>query len=154
MVSYTQLVDLAFASHDPERPAFKEQYASLVLAHDDGQLTIACERATRVSAALGGRRLSTRIERLGRFWPAEDYHQKYHLRQDRVLAAEFRAMFDGNETAFRESTSAARVNGYAAGSGTKVQLAREIGFLGLSEPGRSRLISRVGDVGFAGGCSI
>ena len=100
------------------------------------------------------RPLTTRIEPLKSFWLAEDYHQKYYLRNDRALASDFRAMFDGDETAFRESTSAARVNGYVAGNGTRVQLAREIDFLGLSESGRARLITRVGDSASGAGCSV
>lgn len=107
-----------------------------------------------MSVALGGRALSTRIERLGRFWPAEDYHQKYYLRNDRALASDFHAMFDGDESAFRESTSAARVNGYAAGDGTRAQLAREMEFLGLSEKGRASLILKVTEGISGGGCSI
>lgn len=152
MISYAQLVDLAFAAHDPERPAFKQQYASLVLAHDDEQLAIAHERAARVSAACG-RQLSTRIERLGRFWPAEDYHQKYYLRNDRVLMGDFLSMYGEDQVALRESTAAARINGYVSGDGAKPQLAREIDFLGLSDVGRSRLVARVSDGHFSGGCS-
>ena len=153
VISYGRLVDLAFAAHNPVRPAFKPQYASLILAHDDEQLAVANERAERVSAVLGGQPLSTRIERLDRAWLAEEYHQKYHLRSDRVLGGDFRAMFDGDETAFRESTAAARVNGYAAGVGNRAQLAREIQFLGLSAAGRRRLVDRTG-AGPSGGCSI
>lgn len=115
---------------------------------------VARERAARVSSRLGGRPLSTRIERLGRAWPAEDYHQKYYLRQDRILMPEFRSMFDGDETALRESTSAARVNGYLAGDGTKAQLSREIDFLGMSDVGRSRLVKKVSGGVFGQGCAI
>ena len=63
-------------------------------------------------------------------------------------------MFDGDETAFRESTAAARVNGYVAGDGTRVQLAREIDFLGLSENSRARLIARVRTRPSGIGCSV
>jgi hypothetical protein len=153
VISYAGLVDLALAAHNPARPAFKPQYASLILAHDEAQLDVARARAAHVSAALGGRELSTRIEPLNRFWPAEDYHQKYYLRNDRILAADFKAMFDGDEVAFRESTAAARVNGYTAGDGTRAQLAREMEFLGLSEPGRQWLIKRTG-LGPAGSCTL
>jgi hypothetical protein len=50
-------------------------------------------------------------------------------------------MFGGDEVAIRESTAAARVNGYVAGGGTSAQLASEIDLLGLSEAGRARLAS-------------
>ena len=153
VISYAQLVDLALASHDPRWKAHKAQYASLVLAHDEQQLAVAQERTAHVSAALGVP-LATRVEPLKQFWLAEDYHQKYYLRNDRSLSADFKAMFDGDEVAFRDSTAAARVNGYVAGSGDRAQLAREIAFLGLSEPGRNRLITRVGDSASEVGCSV
>jgi hypothetical protein len=103
---------------------------------------------------MGGRRLATRIEPLKRFWNAEDYHQKYYLRNERVLAADFRAMFGADESAFRESTAAARVNGYVAGDGTASQLAAELDSLGVSEPGRARLRGLVGDVPSSSGCAV
>lgn len=71
-----------------------------------------------------------------------------------MLAAEFRAMFGTDETAFRESTAAARVNGYVAGDGTRAQLAREVDLLGLTDTGRSRLISSVDGSGDRNACSI
>jgi peptide-methionine (S)-S-oxide reductase len=153
VISYADLVDMALAAHDPTWRAHKAQYASRVLAHDDEQLAVAQERAARVAAAAGVLALATRIEPLKRFWLAEDYHQKYHLRQNRALAAEFRAMFGGDETALRESTAAARVNGYVAGDGTTAQLEREIDLLGLSPDGRSKLIAKVGRAGDGIGCS-
>ena len=150
VVSYRELVDLAFSSHNPVWAPPKTQYASLVLAHDDRQLEIARDRGQRAATILG-RPLATRIELLREFWPAEDYHQKYYLRNDRVLFGEFRSMFYDDETALRESTAAARVNSYVAGEGTRAQLAREIEFLGLSDAGQARLISRVADERTLGG---
>ena len=154
VVSYRELVDLAFSTHNPVWASPKVQYASLVLAHDDRQLEIARDRGQRAASILG-RPLATRIEPLKRFWLAEDYHQKYYLRNDRVLTGEFRAMLCDDEAALRESTAAARVNGYVAGDGTRAQLAREIDFLGLSDAGQARLISRVADEPTLGGaCGI
>jgi peptide-methionine (S)-S-oxide reductase len=154
VISYRELVDRAFAAHNPAWVAPKTQYASLVLTHGAEQLEIARERAARASSILG-RPLATRIEPLKQFWIAEDYHQKYYLRSDRLLAGEFSTMFCGEEGELRESTSAARVNGYLAGNGTRSQLAREIEFFGLTEGGRSRLVSRVADEPSLGGeCAI
>ena len=145
---------MMWLTHDPTRAAHRGQYASLVLAHDGAQLEAARASADRLSATLGGRPVATRIELLKRFWIAEDYHQKYGLRQDRVLMADFGAMFDGDDAALRESTAAARVNGYVGGVGTKAQLSRELEFLGLSDAGRAHLISRVKDAGPVGACVI
>jgi peptide-methionine (S)-S-oxide reductase len=153
VISYAHLVDLVLTSHDPRWKARKAQYASIVLAHDEQQLAVAQERTAHFSAALGAP-LATRVEPLEHFWLAEDYHQKYYLRNDRLLSADFRAMFDGDESAFRESTSAARVNGYVAGHGDRVQLASEIAFLGLSDNSRALLISHTGSGVAAGGCTL
>ena len=53
-----------------------------------------------------------------RFWIAEDYHQKYYLRAKEKLV---RALFgrELDDAAFRDSTLAARVNGWIARHGTK-----------------------------------
>ena len=153
MISYAELVDLMFELHDPVGAPGSGQYASLVLAHDDEQLTIARERAQVASERLG-KRLATRVEPLKEFWPAEDYHQKYYLRGDRTLLAQFRGMLGDDEVALRDSTSAMRVNGYLSGSGTQARLGGEIGSFGLSEPARAQLVSRVGEDASGAACAL
>lgn len=138
-ISYEDLLQLFWTSHDPTRPAYSKQYASLVLAHDAGQLQRAETSRDRLESVLR-RPVLTRIVPLERFYLAEDYHQKYYLRQDRVLVHDFRAAFEGDESAFRESTAAAHVNGYVGGDGTSAQVMREIDLLGLSDAGRARLL--------------
>ena len=152
MVSYEELLELALTSHDPFRAAFKGQYASLVLAHDAAQLATARAVAGRLEAARG-RKLATRIEPLKRFYLAEDYHQKYYLRNDRTLMADFRAMF-ASDAAFRDSTAAARVNGYVAGDGSSLQLEREIDSFGLTPPAAKHLAEKASRGSWGGGCSI
>ena len=152
-MSYEALLELALTSHDPFRAAFKGQYASLVLTHTDEQLTIARAVAERLEVTRG-RKLATRIEPIKRFTNAEEYHQKYSLRNDRTLMADFRAMFGSDEDAFRESTAAARVNGYVAGDGSSIQLEREIDGFGLTDGGRAELAARFGRRSGGIGCSI
>ena len=106
-VSYDDLLELFWTSHDATRPAWKTQYASLVLARDEEQLGAARASAERFSAIVA-RPVATRIERLDRFWLAEDYHQKYYLRNDRVLYGELRAAYPAEEH-FVASTAAARM---------------------------------------------
>jgi len=154
VVSYEALLELALSSHDPFRAAFRDQYASLVLTDDAEQAATARRVAEKLELARG-RKLATRIEPLKRFYLAEDYHQKYYLRGDRTLMADFRAMF-ADDSDFRESTAAARANGYAAGDGSSARLESEIGLLGLTEPAREHLARRIGRGGSrsGGGCAI
>ncbi len=72
------------------------------------------------------------------FWIAEDYHQKYYLRGARDLMEEFNGIYP-QPAGFRDSTAAARVNGYLGGHGTLEQLEREINRLGLSEQAQEKL---------------
>lgn len=108
-VSYEDLLQLVWEIHDPTRPAHKTQYESLILAHDDHQLSAARESMARLQFATG-RRIVTRIERLDRFWMAENYHQKYYLRNDPVLMRRFVERCE-SEDDFVNSTEAARANG-------------------------------------------
>jgi peptide-methionine (S)-S-oxide reductase len=71
-----------------------------------------------------------------RFYLAEDYHQKYYLRHDGVLAAEL-AAYSPRELV--DSTVAARLNGYVAGAGSPAQLHGELASFGLSERGIAHL---------------
>ena len=151
-VSYEELLELALTSHDPTRSPHKGQYASLVLAHDEDQLATAHRVAERFETRLG-RRLATRIEPLKHFTLAEDYHQKYYLRNDRTLMTDFRAMYP-DDSAFRESTAAARVNGYVAGDGSSARFEDAIDGFGLSESARRHLAGRTFRGSGGAGCSI
>ena len=151
-MSYEALLETALTTHDPFRSSPRGQYASLVLAHDDAQLATARALAERFEAARG-RKLATRIESLKTFYVAEDYHQKYYLRSDRRLMADFRAMFASDDD-FRESTAAARVNGYVAGDGGRAQLEREIGSFGLTPDAVRHLAEKASRGSWGGGCSL
>lgn len=138
-VTYEDLLELFWQSHDPTRPAFKTQYASLVLTHDDAQFAVARESADRIETLLG-RKIATRIEPLKRFWLAEDYHQKYYLRNDPVLFGELRAIYP-DERQFVDSTAAARINGYLYGGGCQ-RLEAELPHFGLGGEAEQHLRSK------------
>jgi methionine-S-sulfoxide reductase len=139
-VSYGDLLSIFWASHRPTSPAHSRQYASRVFCHDDAQRTTAEASRQTIEQRLG--RVFTEVEPLERFYLAEDYHQKYRLRADRVLREEFAAFYP-DEADLRESTAAARVNGYLDGWGTRAELEDEIDALGLSERARERLRAAV-----------
>jgi peptide-methionine (S)-S-oxide reductase len=140
-VSYEELLDVFWSSHDPSTPAWSRQYMSIIFYHDDEQRRLAMETRDRQAAALGSE-IVTEIVPAAEFYPAEAYHQKYRLRQTPALMAEFEAIYP-DEADFVASTAAARVNSYLGGNGTCDGLQAESGELGLSSEGVQRLVSRV-----------
>lgn len=86
VVSYEQLVDFFFASHDPTQvnrqgPDVGPQYRSGIFYLDTQQREIAtaAKRALDSSGAYK-RPIATEISPAGPFWVAEDYHQDYYER--------------------------------------------------------------------------
>jgi hypothetical protein len=84
----------------------------------------------------------TDLQPLTAFYPAEDYHQKYMLRNDTALMQEFESRYPVVDELV-SSRAAARVNGYLGGNGTCDQLRSEIESFGLSESGQKRLMKEV-----------
>jgi peptide-methionine (S)-S-oxide reductase len=109
--------------------------------HGEEQKRLALESREREQAR-HGRVIYTDVLPVPDFYRAEDYHQKYYLRQDRILMGEFRAMYP-EVRAFTDSTAAARVNGYLAGYGSQTALQHDLDLLGLSPEGRKRLLDSV-----------
>jgi len=120
-----------------------KQYRSMVFYHDDRQMRTA-QRAKAQEEARIKATIFTEIVRFSEFYPAEDYHQKYYLRNVPEIAAEYLAIYPGIE-GFAGSTAAARVNGYIGRYGKKEQLEKEIKSLGLSDKGQKRLRDIVGE---------
>ena len=135
-LTYADLLDVFWSSHRPTSPAWSRQYASALLVHDDEQRRLAEESKARMESRFG--QVFTDIAPLDRFSVAEDYHQKYRLRNTGALFREFHLMYP-DEAAFRESTAAARVNGYLDGNGTRRELDAEVEAFGLSEQAIGRL---------------
>lgn len=83
-VSYGTLVDTFWSIHDPTQfnrqgPDVGYQYRSVIFTYDqeqDEQAKASLERAQQ-SEPFRGREIVTRIEPAQKFYPAEEYHQKY-----------------------------------------------------------------------------
>ncbi len=136
-ISFGELLDAFFQMHNPSRPAYSTQYASLVLAHDDMQADLARDACKRWGVLLG-QSVETAVHALDRFYVAEDYHQKYGLRSDTFFMSEFNATHP-DPADFRESTAAARVNGYLYSGGSIARLDAELDDYGLSNEATERL---------------
>ena len=140
VLGYTDLLEVFWSEHRPATPPRSLQYASGIFVSDDEQHVAAEASKRSVESVLG--RVFTRIEPLERFYVAEDYHQKYRLRGEPVLARELSAIYS-DPAALRDSTAAARINGYLDGHGTLDELEAEIDSYGLSGPAAERLRSLV-----------
>lgn len=83
IVSYAQLLDVYWSVHDPTQldrqgPDVGSQYRSAIFYHDEQQKAEA--EASMASLEGSGRlsnRIVTRIVPAKRFWPAEEYHQRF-----------------------------------------------------------------------------
>lgn len=137
-ISYRELLELFWKGHTPTSRAWSRQYMAAVFTHDAAQRRAAEESKAALEASLG-RTVQTQILPAGPFTLAEDYHQKYYLRQDRELLREFTAIYP-SAADLVNSTAAARANGYAVGEGEPRQRAETVGRLGLSERARQRLL--------------
>lgn len=116
-LAYDGLLEVFWANHDPRGSTGKRQYRPVVLAATDGQRE-AAERSRDAVADRLGAAVTTDVERLDRFYLAEDYHQKYELRSTPVLGDE---MVDRCGDGLVDSTVAARLNGFVAGHGDEDQ---------------------------------
>ncbi len=80
-VSYEQLLDVFWRIHDPSQvnrqgPDVGDQYRSAIFTHSDEQQAAALASREREQRTLS-RPIATQIEPAQRFWPAEEYHQRY-----------------------------------------------------------------------------
>lgn len=149
VISYRQLLDLFWNSHDASNKVHSRQYRNAVFYTSEAQRQAAQADKQRLQE-MKKRPVHTAIERAGAFYPAEDYHQKYYLRRYDQLLQELRRFY-ATEEALAASTAAARLNGYLGCHGQPKQLTEEIGRLGLSLEAQHYLLDYVknGCRGFA-----
>ncbi|MBI3857095.1 MAG: peptide-methionine (S)-S-oxide reductase [Planctomycetes bacterium] len=136
-MTYDQILDRIWTCHNPCGTAWSRQYMSAIFYEGEAQKKAVLASKARMEEKLG-RAVKTAVLPVGKFYLAEDYHQKYELRCNAELSKEFAAIYPEAKD-FVNSTAAARVNGYLAGSGTAEQLKKEIDLLGLSAEGKKRL---------------
>jgi peptide-methionine (S)-S-oxide reductase len=135
-ISYAELLNIFWRSHNPRQlPTWSRQYMDAVFYCGEEQAELARSKLKSEQAA--GGEIYTLVEPMTAFYLAEDYHQKYYLRQETELMKEFDRIYDRAQ--FIDSTVAARVNGYIAGCGNLLALKTEIKGFGLSVAGCEKL---------------
>lgn len=140
-ISYARLLEVFWDSHDPGYDVYNRQYRNAVFyLNGEQQQEVAASRK-RV-ADIAHEKVFTAIEPAGEFFAAEDYHQKYLLRQATGIFREFQDIYP-DAAGLTASTAAARVNGYLGCNGEPGNLQRELDQLGLSKQMQARLVEHV-----------
>ena len=135
-ISYTELLDVFWDSHDPSIKSGSRQYMSIIFYHNDEQKKLAMKTKEREAARTD--EIYTEIVPATEFYAAEAYHQKYQLRHAPDFMKEFAAIYPDDDD-FMNSTAAARVNGYVGGYGRATDLEAELSDLGLSPEASEKL---------------
>jgi len=141
VLSYEDLLEVFLSSHNPTARSYSSQYRSIVFTHSEEQKE-AVREAFRESEKRAGGKIRTEIKSFAGFTLAEDYHQKYGLRNNRSILEEFEVFYP-DALGLVNSTAAARVNGYLYGNGQLAQLREELPELGLTEASAQALQSYV-----------
>jgi len=129
-IDFAAVVDLVWTSHNPVGAARSSQYKSAIWFADDQQLAI-IDQSVEPLVERYQRELTTEILPLETFFNAEDYHQKYVLQRHDAVMKQFKAYYPDFHD-FVNSTAAARLNGFAYGSGSKALFEQEQSTYGFS----------------------
>lgn len=87
-ISYGELVDKFWSLHDPTQMNRQgwdvgTQYRSAIFTHSPEQAEIAVESKARAQAQVS-RPIATEVVPAATFWPAEEYHQQYLVKNGRA----------------------------------------------------------------------
>lgn len=129
-IGYEEVATLFWKTHNPCATPYSRQYMSAIWYHDESQQEFVLGLLTAANDRFEGG-VTTTVEPLEAFTLAENYHQKYRLQSKRGLMKVFRTMYPAFED-FNNSTSAARLNAFAAGHGSRRLFDQEVDLYGFS----------------------
>ena len=141
IISYSQLLDIFWNSHEPTGKSIPGQYMKAVFYHNEQQR----EQAIASKVAIedkNGSIVRTEIVPIRSFTNAEDYHQKFTLKEHKYFKNEMTLIYPRHQDLV-DSTAAARLNGYLGGYSTRDQLSKEIDSLGLSVEAKEKLTEMI-----------
>ncbi len=139
-VTFAELVEIFWDYHNPTYRSSSTQYANVLYYHGPHQREVAEKSRERIAGKLG-KEVYTQIKEISEFYPAEGYHQKYRLRGSGIFFDELKAIYPDQKD-FRDSTAAARLNGYVAGHGNPEVVQKVVDKLGLSSKAQEELLRR------------
>lgn len=125
--TYKDLLKMFWKNHDPTA-LHKAQYMSAIFYHDNQQKELAEQTRDEHQKTIK-RKIATKILPADTFYVAEQYHQKYMLRQRHTLLKSLGL----NDEELKKSRVAARLNGYVGGFGSLKSFEAEVDELKLSK---------------------
>ena len=146
-IGFKDLLDIFWDSHFPTSPSWSRQYMSIIFYHDEEQKRLA-EESKKEMEAKWGKKIYTEIVPYSKFYLAEDYHQKYKLRNHVDFLRWYMTVYPDPQ-GFVDSTAVTRLNGYLGGNGSVELLESELDALGLSPELRDKLWKFVAGTGRA-----
>ena len=142
-ISYEQLLEIFWDSHNPTHGAWSTQYKAALWVHSEQQSQLAEMSKAQIAQAKTGkwfnRKIQTETLPAETFYLAEDYHHKYLLQNSPRIWGDILEIYRDDMMGWVNSTAAARLNGYVGGYATMVQLEEEMDSLGLSAAGQEEL---------------
>lgn len=131
ILAYQEILTIFWQNHDAAKDRFykERQYISLLLYHSEEQKMIAQQIKTEQEKILG-KEIQTEFQPYTAFYRAENRHQKYFLKRFPKAMDSLLPLFP-NDTAFVDSTIAARLNGFVREFGTLKDIKSEIPYWGL-----------------------
>ncbi|XP_010934530.1 peptide methionine sulfoxide reductase A5 [Elaeis guineensis] len=116
LIQFKQLLDVFWASHDPRQvfgqgPDVGNQYRSIIFTNGTLEARLAAASKEREQTKSRSSIVTTQIQQLGTFYPAESEHQKFELKHNPFL---LQLTGDMPEEELLTSSLAAKLNGYAA----------------------------------------
>lgn len=136
VVSYQDLVNYFWSHHNARAKPIFRQYASAIFTTSEEQTEQARQSRELRQQQGGPDPIRTAIIPLETFHPAEDYHQKYYLRQDEKLFA----LLPGSPR--DHTTLAAKLNALAGRAGERDELKEALTRFGVSPPQTEALMQR------------
>lgn len=137
-ITYDELLNIFWNNHDCTS-ARSKQYMSAIFYHSEEQREKALASRDQFQASQS-RKIVTKVDEAQTFYNAEDYHQKYILRQNPSILAELNL----SDAELITSHVAARLNGYLGGHGTQEQLQEELDDFVLSNKAKEKIRAKVG----------
>ncbi|KAJ0966950.1 hypothetical protein J5N97_023867 [Dioscorea zingiberensis] len=116
VIQFKQLLDVFWSSHDSRQvfgqgPDVGNQYRSIIFTNGTQEARLAAASKEREQTKSRSSIVTTQIQQLGAFYPAESDHQKFELKRHPFLLQLIGNMPDEELT---KSSLAAKLNAYAA----------------------------------------